>query len=454
MGTFIQTYGELHIPDENWPAFLEDAKKLALQGGLFSKNYVMLFGKGIWTLSFPEFNDEDDDADFLFSAYEERSWENAGIDIENHGVYSNKIGWNRFNLAIQALYLLAEIYSDTPFVSGNDSLNCPDVTIKWMRYVLDRDIQYTWRKDLWKVYELVEESHQYSGAFKFGEFLAEFQGDSYYLASAVDVLFVIQGMDELIQSCTEKKDNYKDDEVSDKNTTKGEKTISNYDVIVSFINGVKQYKNEANIPETEQIQWLLRHISYSNKQKLGMDQSIILGIRCGVVILSPVTAVKIIADAYDKDFWELWNSVRNTIENKRDTFYTSQLLDNHDRITTKDFFSLDDEGRFMWWLKDKDKRITNEDRELFDALYVRLRALENDTDDGFVIDWQKRFVNCLAARPNIYCFEHTFLEFLAYLNKKRYRAAVLLLEEAKDDEYEKLLMIYAYPELRKKVLHF
>ena len=69
-------------------------------------------------------------------------WENAGIGRENCSVYSGKIDWRGFNKAVQALYILAELYSDTLYASRNDSLNIPTETIKWLRYVLKRELHF------------------------------------------------------------------------------------------------------------------------------------------------------------------------------------------------------------------------------------------------------------------------------------------------------------------------
>ena len=110
-------------------------------------------------LSFPSFEKsaEHTYADFTYSYYEKASWENAGIDFERTAPYSEKIGWRQFNQAVQALYFLAESYSDEPFISYNDSLNRPEMTIKWLRYALGRDISFPYRRNLWSVYELLAE---------------------------------------------------------------------------------------------------------------------------------------------------------------------------------------------------------------------------------------------------------------------------------------------------------
>ena len=123
MGTFISTLGKLSIPEERRSAFLEDAKRVVYQGGLFSESSAQIFGKRLWLIFFPSFDIDNEEkyADFVYSYYENDSWENAGIDLEECKPYSGKVGWSRFNRAVQALYILAELYSETPFFSCNTS---------------------------------------------------------------------------------------------------------------------------------------------------------------------------------------------------------------------------------------------------------------------------------------------------------------------------------------------
>ena len=94
MGTFIGTLGTLSIPEEHRQAFLDDAKRVASQGGLFSGSLTRIFGKQLRLLSFPSFDPEGEDkyADFTYSYFENDFWENAGIDLENCIPYSEKIG--------------------------------------------------------------------------------------------------------------------------------------------------------------------------------------------------------------------------------------------------------------------------------------------------------------------------------------------------------------------------
>ena len=153
MGTFIMGYGKLTIPDSKKAEFLSDAKKVLYQAGLLSSHHNCAFKKEFRLMSFPDF--DGNEADFTYSYFEDSFWENAGIDLENVELYSNKIGWLQFNKAIQALYILAESYSETPFIMYSYSRHTPPLALKWLRYVLKRDVRSPLRYDLWAALELI-----------------------------------------------------------------------------------------------------------------------------------------------------------------------------------------------------------------------------------------------------------------------------------------------------------
>ena len=155
MGTFIHDIGTLTIPTEKLSAFLTDAAVVAEQGGLMARNIIYVFGRQIALLSFPDFsNMEEQYIDFDYSYYENDTWENVGISRRTGIPYSGKIGWKHFNKTVQALYILAELYSDTPYASMNDSRCLQVETIQWLRYVLKRELHYTWRSQIWELMEI------------------------------------------------------------------------------------------------------------------------------------------------------------------------------------------------------------------------------------------------------------------------------------------------------------
>lgn len=161
MGSFMTDVGKVNIPEDRRDAYIREAKAVLKQSGLFERSYTQIFGHDVFLLSFPTFTG--DYADFNYSYYEQRAWENAGIDLENCKPYSNKIGGRQFNLAIQALYALTEIYSDTLYAVIKDTLNTPVFSLFWLRYVLNRDdIQFTWRNtSIWDIYESMSLSSTY-----------------------------------------------------------------------------------------------------------------------------------------------------------------------------------------------------------------------------------------------------------------------------------------------------
>ena len=75
MGTFITDLGSINIPENKREEYIRDTKIIAEQGGLFERSYVQIFGHNISLLTFPNFNN--DYADFTYSYYEQRPWENA-----------------------------------------------------------------------------------------------------------------------------------------------------------------------------------------------------------------------------------------------------------------------------------------------------------------------------------------------------------------------------------------
>ena len=155
MGTFMHNYGTLDIAKDKQDAFVEELKKVAYQGGLFDCHYVAAMTKEFLLLSFPSFSDNR--IHFDFSYFEQDRWEGVSVNLETMYFGSGKIGWRQFNAASQALYLLAEIYSDKPWVSFADCVNEPISTLKWLRYVLRKDLHLWWRKSLWNVIEAIHE---------------------------------------------------------------------------------------------------------------------------------------------------------------------------------------------------------------------------------------------------------------------------------------------------------
>lgn len=453
MGTFIHTLGKINIPEEKRKAFIEDAKLIADKAGLFGYSYTSVFGQELWLLSFPSFDPSSDNrcADFTYSYYEKRSWENAGIDLEDYVPYSEKIGWLQFNQAVQALYFLAELYSDTPFVSYNDSLNRPQMTIKWLRFALDRDIEFPNRKNLWTIFELLAERElKYYGKIKAtaNRIISDFQGDIIDNNSLLDVVIVTNGAEAMINA------------TNNETLKKPDDKLSYSDFMRIYRNGVVKYKETSDLYEDKQIEFLLNLFTCdeSDREKYRKDDKL-TGIMFGTALISPIVAVKIISEIYDTDFWELWKTIRGRITISSALKFDETNDGNgerHETITTEQYFSCSSDDRLYWWKKDSDVLLSEEIKERLNGLSLKHKALCSNDLSGDITTWQKRLVGLLATHSNIYCFEQMFYEFIGSFHDDRYRAAVLLLEEVSqdDDEYRRLLALFANPELRREYYAF
>ncbi len=446
MGTFISTYGELHIPDEKWDAFIEDAKKVALQGGLFSECYVSGFGKYFTLLTFPSFDKNDNYADFTRNAYSYESWESAGINLKKHSVYSDKVGSGNFNRAVHALYILAEIYSDKPFVSVNDYVNRPIDTIKWLRYVLNRNVQYTWRKDMWIVYELVmrkELNWDSDYSISSEHFVDGFLGDRNNMSSLMSAVLVNSNLKEMCDSMSETAEKDK---------------LSYLNIINLFRKEVTRIKSEVASTETQQISYLLKLLLLTPEEiKSDSSKDLSDGLKISLVFLPAPICVKIISEEYDKNFWILWDNIKDRACMKKVSMFSEneESPENTDTLSTKDFFNLNSDDDLLWWISDSADALSEELQSWAKEKSERLQELNNTATEDNISEWQRRFVNCLSSRPAILCFEHMFYEFIGNFHSPVDRAAVKLLEETEDDqEYARLLRIFANEKLRKNLFGF
>ena len=265
MGTFVHELGKLSILEEKREAFLADAAAVAKAGGLFSRNYLQVFGKELILIGSPDFDDPDARVyDFTYSYFEDDCWENAGVHRDPLYVYSGKIGWRKFNLAVQALYILAELYSETPYITGNDSICRPDLAIQWLRYVLKRELHYTWRKDIWKVVEMeAEKTSEYTDEVKLDmRFLCEYQGDEVDPTSLITAASILMELKELMTQ-----------EEQENTPKKKESMISFSQALKTLHDEIEAFKKESTLPEEEQINFLFRFLygfdsSTSEKREL------------------------------------------------------------------------------------------------------------------------------------------------------------------------------------------
>lgn len=456
MGTFVSELGELKIPDDRWPAFLRDARTVAYAGGLLAISYFSYHGKRLSLLRFPSFEEESTAIDFTYSYFENSIWENAGISLKYKIVYSEKIGWNQFNMAVQALYYLAETYSETMYVTRNDSIAIPGMTMRWLRYVLNRDIDFKWRNDLWAILEMdVLRQRDPNDPFICRDFL-----DCHFVActdwmSLLNVWAVISNSDVFAQTMQEldTMEDYQPTLPNEKNVL-----LTIVKVIRILKEQTSAYREHSGLTEEEQIQFLLGLVTcgHDERKRSFRDDDLSL-MMLGIAFLPPQIAVKVISESYNTKFWPLWWQVRDHIKIEPINYYNG-IVPEADReiVDTESFFDVSSADRLLWWREDGDVNISDETRQWLDELSARFHALEEESLEENTAVWRERLIDLLAENRKALMFEDTFFEFLGSFHRREYRAAVRLLEELIDDAVasRRFQALLANPALRMEALGF
>ena len=455
MGTFVRKHGKLSIPEEKKGTFLSDAASVSKGGGLFTRNFMQVFGKKLILISFPDFNDQDiKEYDFTYSYYEDDSWENAGIHRDPPYVYSEKIGWRKFNLAVQALYILAELYSDTPYITCNDSLNRPDLSIQWLRYVLKRELHYTWRKDIWSVLEMeAKRRSEYTDEVHLDmNFLHEYLGDEVDSMSLTKAVLILNDLRDFMTP--EERENA---------SKRKEGVISFPQALITLHDEIEIFKKESTLSEEEQTAFLFRFLNGFDGSKAENKELMnrYFRIMISMVVLPAPTSVRVIAEVYGKNFWSLWWQLKDQLS-KEDIPPNEPVLDaalklaSYREMSTEEFFNITSDDRLYWWRKDGDVELTEDTKQWLKELKKRYDEQLHYTKNDDIQMWQKRFVNLLVSHPKVYCFEQLFFEFMGTMKSEMIRAAVILMEETSDNiqEYRRLMAVMGNRDLRYGVFLF
>ena len=442
MGNFIGRYGEFSIPEEKFGAFLADAKKVACEGGLFSKTFVQIFGKRVWLLGFPSFDaSEEVRAAFSYSYYEDDWWEEAGINYEKRRPYSGKIGWMQYNLAVQALHILAETYSDTSVITFNCTYDIPSTTMKWLRYVLRRNVQNRWRWDLTKALEnYAYEAIDYNAEISSDDFLRKISLKDASMASTEDVIVVFAGAESLV--CREGTRDC---------------VLEYAKIMKQYRDGIEDYRRRSEADKDGQIESLLRLLTCTDEERNSAGDKYSDSIRSGSTLLTPMAVVKNISEVYNRDFWQLWKTVKDNI-----TVPPTKIFEGAEQelaskaLSTEEFFGVSPEDRLYWWKKGGDVKLSLGTEEWLASKARRFETLCKYQLPGDMLEWQKRFVLFLNSHMDSLCFEDTFYEFFGSFGENKYRAALILLEETAKikRDYRMLLAVFGNKELCKEFFGF
>ncbi len=304
MGNFISVIpqNELSVLPENRDKFLRYAKELCRNGGMMCVKAVSLSDEKVWLLGEME---NENVIDYQYNLLEQTCWEDAGINKEKYSIYSGKVGNSFFSSVVSALYTLQALCSGQPALIHDYSVFVKNeaIIIGWINYVLDEKYSLLF-PDGWEAVELFykdKDSPRISDRFWYW-----YLGGAAPSGTIVDALAVSNGS------------SFIDSEFEELSFLKNKKDfLEKYKTIRTLI---IEFKKSCALDSNEQVAALLSMFAYffktenvdcedypeSNNQYLREMRENLIELRI------PATAIKMVAEIYEKDFWNLWNNVRDS----------------------------------------------------------------------------------------------------------------------------------------------
>ena len=267
------------------------------------------------------------------------------------------------------------------------SRHTPPLALKWLRYVLKRDVRSPLRYDLWAALELIiQEEPDYFENNEFKDFYTWFAGDDVNINTLLPTFVSVVGV---------KK--YFGDVSTDKDEKKDPSMLSYLDMMIIMYNQIKGFKLK---DKTQSIM-----VSFSH-------------------MLAPQITVKIISEIYEKDFWKMWFSIKEKSTSECIKLPESKEERKLEEISTEEYFSVNADDRLYWWNENSDVVISDETKSWFDTLNKQCqelcKELKEETD---FLHWQKRLINFLGSNNRrFYFFEDLYFEFIGSFHEVSFRA--------------------------------
>ncbi|MCC8044058.1 MAG: hypothetical protein LIP12_00975 [Clostridiales bacterium] len=111
---FLETYQEkgAKIPEEKIPEFRKRLEKLFQAGGMMQAETVSFQGHTCHTIRMPSMGT--DGMRFNFNYFEEDFWDEAGFDVKENCIWSDRIGWGEFASVLMSAHMLEALIRMAP----------------------------------------------------------------------------------------------------------------------------------------------------------------------------------------------------------------------------------------------------------------------------------------------------------------------------------------------------
>ncbi|MCD7817647.1 MAG: hypothetical protein LUH07_01140, partial [Lachnospiraceae bacterium] len=349
MGNFISLFKseQARIKAGREEEFRQRIEKLFQAGGMMDYEIVSLQGFQVTLIKKATQNERV--IDVRYNYFEDDFWENAGFNKAEHKVYSEKVGWREFDLTVLSAYALEEQYTDGVTATIHDGDIVTDSFITgWLNYLFDED--YTVKNEnLWNLYEAIHDAkpeygwEEYINKWETGIMRSHMSTFGYLSIVAVE-----DGMNGLFEVLEAAKDT--------DTILSGVKNGVVYEMIQGIQNQVRKFKETDTRSESQQIETLLScmRMCYQFEGKMSdlMDACDKDGLKifAGKLLIYeiPVIATQIIAEEYSKDFWSLWEQIRDVAVRSGASHISPLESTRISPIRTSDFYSVEEDDLLLF----------------------------------------------------------------------------------------------------------
>ena len=444
----VKQYGTLYIDDSKMDELFSDIKRVADQAGLFAIRQMRVYDEGFDLLCSPESSAEI--ISFDYSYFEDIEHDKVTIDFKTGNINIGNTGFAQFGVAVQALSMLAESYSNSFFCNDN---RVGSKEMHWLSCVLRRPLTLPCHTTVWDAYEEYIQHIDENSKISSMEFFNSYVGDAADFDDINTIVYVNDAInDDFIDKCIN------DNEPTDR---------ASYGYWVrSMARFLWLAKRDSVKTENELLDHFMRLLHNVSK----IRDNIVAGKSVSPVkelfaVVAPPITVKLIATIYGLDFWQLWRENKAKINVTSSIFYhneVNQNIDDFDQsetlapITTEEFFGVAPEDRLYWWRENGDVIISDKtQRWLEDMAEQHKIHCETMGDDFSAVEWHERLVKFLGKHNDkIKMFDATYCDFLNSFFKKEYRAWVEMMEVLADadiTECRRLISVISNQKLRKEV---
>lgn len=470
MGNFIYHHGDTTISEDKYNEFEERVKKIFWLGGSMNVSEVQIFDKTLHLIESPKpiinsyWNGTSNLLKAGFNYFEEDTWEPAGYDLNQHCVYSGKVGWAQHMATIFASYILQEIYSGEKCLTSPSGITYR--TLAWLNFIFNENFRLPMRENFFHVYNILK-SDKYSSLediFKYMPGGVCIYNESFY--AMVDELTKTKNFDEIIVLLTE-CNKILDSAILDifcDLLKKDEKFLLRYSQLFKNMTATQQIRRIFELYVSRRQ----NYASNSKKQQPPIISLKALSIRIFAVIVQKVYDIPIQDTLKIKEDFQDWKYTPLSLENDVGEEILQQYQNKGD-MTTERFFCISPDDRLYWW--DESFTLSSECKDmlkLFKKKYDSLLLVENDLVSE--IDSLKKLIHVLSKHEEIFTgvpfFKSAFYEILDHLHDKRFRVLFKVIEVfEKDivkvseleknnlkDKVKKYIAMIANPKLRLRVL--